>query len=452
MLSTIKIFLNFDFNKRDNVIQCSSQNVNFLFLLRYLIILVIGLYSVKLRHIFSTLFCILVAISNLLYDLFIHRRAKVDCLPMQTKKHSIQNNSFSLHSNREPLITFYRKEEIIVLNDKLKLIYLNPSAIKFTNCTNFHELEKFMVMNHFNFKTKKEFYHHFKWLLKYKSNISFLMESCDSKIFPLFKVKKPAQLILTFKPKYSDLNGLFSGIAIFAHIRNKTRQTNWLNNEKKISHELKNHLCNLNSVVETTEEYFLLLSQYQKKLFFVTIKNEITYLEHLIKSLYILENVHSQILPITDFNVILDYIAKSYSVILKRKRLQLQIELSKKNSCIVGNIDSVIQVLSNLINNSVKFNYQGGKIFIRSFKIKKKNRLHYLHIEIIDTGIGIAPKYKDLIFTTIFPMTNFHYKSLKSSRIGLAFIKGLLINNKSKLHISSKLSVGTIFWFDLVLI
>jgi signal transduction histidine kinase len=294
---------------------------------------------------------------------------------MQTKKHSIQNNSFSLHSNREPLITFYRKEEIIVLNDKLKLIYLNPSAIKFTNCTNFHGLEKFMVLNHFNFKTKKEFYHHFKWLLKYKSNISFLMESCDSKIFPLFKVKKPAQLILTFKPKYSDLNGLFSGIAIFAHIRNKTRQTNWLNNEKKISHELKNHLCNLNSVVETTEEYFLLLSQYQKKLFFVTIKNEITYLEHLIKSLPILENVHSQILPLTDFNVILDYIAKSYSVILKRKRLQLQIELSKKNSCIVGNIDSVIQVLSNLINNSVKFNYQGGKIFIRSFEIKKKKSI-----------------------------------------------------------------------------
>ena len=51
MLSTLKIFLNLAFNKRGKILNYSLENLNFLFLLRYLIILVLGFHIVEKRNI-----------------------------------------------------------------------------------------------------------------------------------------------------------------------------------------------------------------------------------------------------------------------------------------------------------------------------------------------------------------------------------------------------------------
>lgn len=451
MLSTLKIFLNLAFNKRGKILNYSLENLNFLFLLRYLIILLIGFHIVEKRNILSTLFFIKIALLNLFYDLFTSKNKEV-YLVTKTEENSIKNSSFSFRSKPNELITFNKTDEIIFLNDRLKIVDLNPSSIKFIDWNIFSENENFIMLDHFNSKMKKNFYQHFKWLLEYKSNISLLVESFDTIHFQFLKSKKSTPLILTFKPKYSNSNGLFCGITVIIQICKIKQQTNWLSNEMKISHELKTHLCTLKSVIETTQEYFLLLSNYQKKLFFIIIKNEIEYLKRLIKSLSILNNLNSQVFQINKLNFTLNYVAQSYSVLLKSKNLYLGVELCKKNTCIIWNTDSAIQVLSNLINNSLKFNYHGGKIFLRSFEIKKKNQQHYLRIEIIDTGIGIPTKYKDLLLTSNLPKPNFHYNSLRSNGIGLEFIKRLLINNKSKLYIATKSYVGTIFWFDLILL
>jgi two-component system, chemotaxis family, CheB/CheR fusion protein len=78
---------------------------------------------------------------------------------------------------------------------------------------------------------------------------------------------------------------------------------------------------------------------------------------------------------------------------MEAKNLHLRLQLSAKQSLVVGDCPRLQQVFWHLINNAVKFTAEGGEILIQSY-----NKEGQIVVEVSDTGIGIVPELLTRIF------------------------------------------------------
>jgi signal transduction histidine kinase len=102
--------------------------------------------------------------------------------------------------------------------------------------------------------------------------------------------------------------------------------------------------------------------------------------------------------------------------------------------------DRVLQVLSNLIGNALKFTEDGGAI-----TVSVRERDGEARFAVSDTGCGIAPDQLPFIFD--------RYWQAKSARdgvgLGLSIAKGLVDAHGGRIWVDSKVEAGTTFVFAL---
>jgi signal transduction histidine kinase/CheY-like chemotaxis protein len=114
------------------------------------------------------------------------------------------------------------------------------------------------------------------------------------------------------------------------------------------------------------------------------------------------------------------------------KGVQLELSLAESPLWMVGDADRLRQVISNVIGNAVKFTQPGGKVSVRASR--SHNRLE---VQVLDTGIGIAPDLLPRIFE------RYVQGSVSSSRqygglgLGLAIVKHLVEMHGGQVRVHS---------------
>ena len=135
----------------------------------------------------------------------------------------------------------------------------------------------------------------------------------------------------------------------------------------------------------------------------------------------------------------------------KDKGIELHKELEPKLPCVMGNYDLILQVLTNLVGNSLKFTNAGGKVTVRAYQTPaKSNTLNQsaVKIEVADTGIGISAEDKEAIFERFFRVEN-RVHTLEGTGLGLSIVRNIIEKHNSRIYIDSEVGVGTTFWFEL---
>lgn len=102
------------------------------------------------------------------------------------------------------------------------------------------------------------------------------------------------------------------------------------------------------------------------------------------------------------------------------------------------------QILLNLISNAIKFTKQG------QVRLTVKYQAARFHFEIEDSGAGIAADELDDIFSP-FKQVGKQSKQIEGTGLGLAITKTLIEMMNGKLEVTSKLGVGSKFWFSIPL-
>lgn len=102
------------------------------------------------------------------------------------------------------------------------------------------------------------------------------------------------------------------------------------------------------------------------------------------------------------------------------------------------------QILLNLISNAIKFTQQG------QVRLTVKYQAARFHFEIEDSGAGIAADELDDIFSP-FKQVGKQSKQIEGTGLGLAITKTLIEMMNGKLEVTSKLGVGSKFWFSIPL-
>jgi signal transduction histidine kinase len=116
--------------------------------------------------------------------------------------------------------------------------------------------------------------------------------------------------------------------------------------------------------------------------------------------------------------------------------------------------DRLLQVLSNLINNALKFTAAGGRVELvaqnvdedLSAALRAGKQGQAVRFTVNDTGSGISTDDLTHVFDWSWhsPTGN-----KKGAGLGLAIAKGLIEAHQRRLHVESVLGVGSSFWFTM---
>jgi len=102
------------------------------------------------------------------------------------------------------------------------------------------------------------------------------------------------------------------------------------------------------------------------------------------------------------------------------------------------------QVMSNLIENAIKYGKEDGKVIIH-FEEEKK---HFI-ISVRDNGSGIPPEHLPRIFERFYRVDKSRSKEKGGTGLGLAIVKHILNAHGAKITVASKADKGTTFTFKL---
>lgn len=109
------------------------------------------------------------------------------------------------------------------------------------------------------------------------------------------------------------------------------------------------------------------------------------------------------------------------------------------------------QIISNLVTNAIKFT-QKGEVSISVTTINKNKSNHSLiKFLIIDTGIGISSAEEKKIFNAFSQADNSNSKKYEGTGLGLIITKKIIEILGGTIKMSSKVSIGSKFWFTLKL-
>lgn len=108
--------------------------------------------------------------------------------------------------------------------------------------------------------------------------------------------------------------------------------------------------------------------------------------------------------------------------------------------------ERIIQVLTNLINNAVKFTPSKGKITVEAEK-QKNNVL----VKVKDTGIGIAGKDMKKLFEPFFQVESSDRRKYGGTGLGLTICKNIIEQHGGKIWVKSRLGKGSTFYFTVPL-
>ena len=117
---------------------------------------------------------------------------------------------------------------------------------------------------------------------------------------------------------------------------------------------------------------------------------------------------------------------------------------------VVGDSDSIRQILAILIGNAIKFT-ETGDILVRAACAAQTASEVLLQLDVTDTGIGIAPEYQSDLFTPFTQADGSSTRQHGGLGIGLAIANRLVTQLGGALEVFSELGQGSTFRVTLSL-
>ena len=127
---------------------------------------------------------------------------------------------------------------------------------------------------------------------------------------------------------------------------------------------------------------------------------------------------------------------------LRQKKARLQVKRSRYR--VLGHQPMLVQVISNLLTNAVKFCAEG---MTPEVVVREERHGDFVRVWVEDNGIGIAPEHCERIFR-IFERLHDRDK-YTGTGIGLAIVQKAINRMGGKVGVESEPGRGSRFWFEL---
>ncbi|MBO5246123.1 MAG: PAS domain S-box protein [Eubacterium sp.] len=204
-----------------------------------------------------------------------------------------------------------------------------------------------------------------------------------------------------------------------------------------VSHELKTPIQSIVGSAELIENGLVKTEDLPR--FVGHIRKEATRLVTLIEDIIRLSQMdENKVMPEEDISIrsIAEEVKDSLTDMAEKKHVTLQV--SGHEGCLHGVNRMVYEIVYNLCDNAIKYNKDGGYV-----RINITDSADDVCIQIEDNGIGIAPEYQEKIFERFFRVDKSHSKLSGGTGLGLSIVKHAVKHHNGRIEVDSKLGEGT---------
>jgi two-component system, OmpR family, phosphate regulon sensor histidine kinase PhoR len=237
----------------------------------------------------------------------------------------------------------------------------------------------------------------------------------------------------------------FYGIQAFISDVTEKRRMERIRDEfvSNVSHELRTPLTLICGFTETLQNWNDLEEEDRRHALEI-IEIESNRLKHMISQLLDLSHIESRIdagrlIPINPIESI-QSIGSSLEALAENHNITFRMDLTDKKIRIMGDKNSIIQIVTNLSENAIKYTPAGGMV-----QLVAKADENNLVIQVQDNGIGIAESEIPHIFERFYRVEKSRNKKSGGSGLGLAITKGLVEELGGSITVKSQLHIGSTF-------
>jgi PAS domain S-box-containing protein len=142
-----------------------------------------------------------------------------------------------------------------------------------------------------------------------------------------------------------------------------------------------------------------------------------------------------------DLGVVASEIVELLDGQARERSINVKSEIDPGIPVVVGDHDRLMQVLSNLLGNAIKFSPEGGNV-----RVRVSRNGDQVVVSVADTGIGISPTDLPHVFERFWRARD---SSTKGAGLGLSIASGIVEAHGGKIWAESELGVGTTMRFAL---
>jgi two-component system phosphate regulon sensor histidine kinase PhoR len=135
--------------------------------------------------------------------------------------------------------------------------------------------------------------------------------------------------------------------------------------------------------------------------------------------------------------------------IADKKEIALMQELAPAGTEVFCDSEALYQILSNLVDNAVKYTPVGGKITVGINMLLVKPQASMLEIFVRDSGIGIPAEDLPRLFERFYRVDKARSRELGGTGLGLAIVKHLVRTHGGEVRVESEVNKGSTFFFTL---
>ena len=216
-----------------------------------------------------------------------------------------------------------------------------------------------------------------------------------------------------------------------------------------LAHELKTPIFNIQGFILTLLEGGMEDPEINRKFLLKAAKN-VERMSGLLEDLDVITkmeagNLDIELVPFDLLDIIRETM-ESLEAKAKRNNIQLRLKKGIDGSKIMvkGDAAKLVQVLTNLIVNSINYGKEGGHTEVRYYDADDS-----VLVEVADTGIGIREADLPRVFERFYRVDKSRSRHAGGSGLGLAIVKHILESHGQTISVRSTHGEGSTFSFTL---
>jgi two-component system phosphate regulon sensor histidine kinase PhoR len=207
-----------------------------------------------------------------------------------------------------------------------------------------------------------------------------------------------------------------------------------------VSHEIKTPITAISGFADTLLDGALEDREHSRK-FLETIRSNSHRINNLVDDLLTISRLELGVIAVEKSAVAFEDVADAVQALLRdksaKKGLSLDAVVPHDAGTIQADRDRLIQILTNLVDNAVKFTERGGV----SFGVRDEAGMTVLFVK--DTGIGIPEKHLSRLGERFYRVDTARSRTMGGTGLGLAIVKHLVKAHGWDLQIESTPGQGT---------
>jgi two-component system phosphate regulon sensor histidine kinase PhoR len=213
-----------------------------------------------------------------------------------------------------------------------------------------------------------------------------------------------------------------------------------------VSHELRTPLTAIIAFVETLEEGAI-DDDANNRRFLSVIRRNATRMHNLIDDILELSAIEAGTVPVEPRSVALRSLVEDVTTALASRAGQRGVRLRNEvapDAFVYADARRLEQMLSNLVDNAVKFSREGGSV-----RIEHESRSERDRISVTDTGDGISAEHIERIFERFYRVDRARSREMGGTGLGLAIVKHLARAHGGEATVHSTVGSGSTFTIEL---